>query len=77
MFFTRLATIAAFLALSMATLRFGLAVYGLQGTEETAILASRYLGTKNFGPVLDQSAVVAAFAVGLGVLADISRAFRR
>lgn len=77
MFFTRLATIAAWLALSMATFRFGLAIYGLQGSEEAALLATRYLGTRSFGPVLDQAAVVAAFAIGLGVLAEISRTFRR
>lgn len=77
MFFTRLATIAACLALAMATFRFGLGIYGMQGTEEAVFFATRYLGTKSFGSVLDQAAVGAAFAIGLGVLAEISRAFRR
>lgn len=77
MFFTRLATIAAWLAFSTAAFRISLAVYGLTGTEEAAFFATRYLGTKNFGPALDQAAVMAAFAIGLGVLAEISRALRR
>lgn len=76
MLFTRLGAVVAWLALSLAAFRSGLAIYGIQSAE-AALLASRYLGTQQFGSVLDQAAVVAAFAIALGILAEISRALRR
>lgn len=77
MFFTRLATIAAWLTLVVAAIRVVLALYGMQGTKEATFFAARYLGTENFGLALDQTVVAVAFTIGLGVLAEISRAFRR
>lgn len=80
MFFTRLGTIAAWLAFLMAAFRIGMAsfiVFGLEATEDKAFWASRYLGSKNTGEVIDQALVVAACAIALGILVEISRAVRR
>lgn len=78
MIFTRLGTIAAWLGMVMAAGRFAIAVYALTLPSEAASqISSRYLGTANPALVLDQAAVVFAFALALGVLVEISRAVSR
>lgn len=52
-------------------------VFGLKATEDKAFWASRYLGSKNTGEVIDQALMVAACAIALGILVEISRAVRR
>lgn len=78
MIFTRLGTVVAWIAMLMAVARFAIAVYALTLPSEAANqISSRYLGTTNLAAVLDQAAVVFAFALALGVLVEISRAVRR
>lgn len=78
MVFTRLGTIAAWLALIMAAGRIGIAIYitfGISITEEARAWAGRYLG-QSPAQAIDHAAIVAACAIALGVLVEISRAAR-
>jgi hypothetical protein len=78
MFFTRLGTIAAWLALIMAAGRIGIAIYiitSISSAEEARSWAARYLGTSP-AQAIDQAAIVAACALALGILVEISRAVR-
>ena len=78
MIFTRIGTVVAWLAMLMAAGRFALAIYALTLPSDAASqISSRYLGTANPALVLDQAAVVFAFALALGVLVEISRAVGR
>lgn len=79
MFFTRLGTFAAWLALIMAAGRIGISIYiitGIPNAEEARAWAARYLG-QSPAQAIDQAAIVAACAVALGILAEISRGLRR
>lgn len=79
MFFTRLGTIAAWLALIMAAGRIGIAIYvitNIPNAEEARAWAGRYLGTSP-AQAIDQAAIVVACAIALGILVEISRAVRR
>lgn len=80
MFFTRLGTLVAWLALLLAVARIGVAVFILWGTRDAEVAASwtaRYLGTKSTGQAIDQAGTVIAFAIILGILTEISRSVRR
>jgi ABC-type nickel/cobalt efflux system permease component RcnA len=80
MFFTRLGTIAAWLGFLAAAFRIGTAlfiVFGVTAAEDKAFMAARYLGSKSTGAVIDQALIVAACAIALGILVEISRAVRR
>lgn len=79
MFFTRLGIIAAWLTLIMAAGRFGMAIYiitSIESAEVAKVWASRYLG-QHPAQALDHAFVVAAFAIALGILAEISRSLRQ
>lgn len=79
MFFTRLGIVASWLALIMAVGRIGVAIYiinGIPNAEDARAWTSRYLGMSP-AQAIDQAAVVAAFAIALGILVEISRAVRR
>ncbi|MFD1942732.1 hypothetical protein [Paradevosia shaoguanensis] len=79
MFFTRLGTVAAWIALIMAASRTGIALYiifGISNAEEARAWAARYLG-QSPAQALDQALIVAACAIALGVLVEISRALRQ
>ena len=79
MFFTRLGTVAAWLAFIMAAFRIGMAlfiVFGVKAAGEKALLAARYLGSNSTAEVIDQALIVAACAIALGILVEISRAVR-
>tara|TARA_R110002124_G_scaffold10096_9_gene50938 strand:+ start:6138 stop:6383 length:246 start_codon:yes stop_codon:yes gene_type:complete len=79
MFFTRLGTIAAWLALIMAAGRIGIAIYivsSIPNAEEARIWAARYLG-QSPAQAIDQASIVAACAIALGILVEISRALRQ
>lgn len=78
MFFTRLGTIAAWLALIMAAGRIGISIYiisGIPNAEEARAWAARYLG-QSPAQAIDQAAMVAACAIALGILVEISRSAR-
>lgn len=78
MFFTRLGAVAAWLTLIMAAGRIGIAIYivtGIPSTEEARVWAARYLG-QSPAQAIDQAAMVAACAIALGILVEISRAVR-
>ena len=79
MLFTRLGAIAAWLALIMAAGRIGIAIYiisSISNAEEARAWAGRYLG-QSPAQAIDQASIVAACAIALGILAEISRAVRR
>lgn len=79
MFFTRLGTVAAWLALLMAAGRIGIAIYiisSIPNAEEARAWAARYLG-QSPAQAIDRAAMVAACAIALGVLVEISRTLRR
>lgn len=79
MVFTRLGTIAAWLALIMAGSRIGIAIYiifGISNAEKARAWAARYLG-QSPAQAIDHAAIVAACAIALGILVEISRAVRR
>ena len=78
MLFTGLGTVAAWLALIMAAGRIGIAIYiitGIPNAEEARAWAARYLG-QSPAQAIDQAAMVAACAIALGVLVEISWAVR-
>lgn len=78
MLFTRLGTVAAWLALFMAASRIGIAIYiitSIPSAEEAKAWAARYLG-QSPAQAIDQASIVAACAIGLGILVEISRAVR-
>ncbi|KQN72391.1 hypothetical protein ASE94_07715 [Devosia sp. Leaf64] len=79
MFFTRLGTIAAWLALVMAAGRIGISIYiitSIPNAAEARAWAARYLG-QSPAQAIDQALVIAACAIALGILVEISRAVRR
>lgn len=79
MFFTRLGTVAAWLALIMAAGRIGIAIYistSISSAEEARAWAARYLG-QSPAQAIDQASIVVACAIALGILAEISRAVQR
>lgn len=79
MLFTRLGTVAAWLALIMAASRIGIAIYiitSISNAEEARAWAGRYLG-QSPAQAIDHASVVAACAIALGILVEISRAVRR
>lgn len=79
MFFTALGTIAAWFGFVMAAGRIGLAMYilfGIPNAEDARFWASRYLGQPPANAI-DQAAIVAACAIALGILVEISRSVRR
>ncbi|WP_152565846.1 hypothetical protein [Devosia riboflavina] len=70
---------AAWLALLMATGRIGISVYiitSVPNADEARAWAARYLGQAP-AQAIDQAAMVAACAIALGILVEISRAVRR
>ena len=78
MLFTRLGTVAAWLALIMAASRIGIAIYiitSLPNAEEAKAWAARYLG-QSPAQDIDQASIVVACAIALGILVEISRAVR-
>lgn len=79
MFFTRLGMVAAWLALFMAAGRTGIAIYiisSIPNADEARAWAARYLG-QSPAQALDHAAMVAAGAIALGILVEISRGLRR
>lgn len=80
MFFTRIGTLIAWLALLLGAARVGVAVFiatQSQNAAEAAAFTARYFGSKTTGEVIDQSALVMALAVALGILAEMSWSVRR
>lgn len=78
MFFTRLGTFAAWLALIMAAGRICVAIYitvGIASAEEARAWTGRYLG-QSPAQAIDQASIVAACAIAMGILVEISRAVR-
>lgn len=79
MFFTRLGTIVAWLALILGALRFGIGFYvgSIDESQARAIAQARYLFSTSPGTAINQGSVLIAVAIAMGILVEISRAVRR
>jgi hypothetical protein len=77
--FTKIRIVGAWLVLIAGGLRLATAFYIalMDDRSQAAMLASRYLGSKSTGDVIDGTLTVIAFAVTIGILCEISRAIRR
>jgi hypothetical protein len=78
LFFTRLGTLLAWLAFVVGALRFGSAFYvgSIEEPVMRAALAARY-GVSSPGAAINQASIVIAVAIGLGILAEISKAIHK
>ena len=77
MFFTRLATVAAWIALVAGMFDFGLGwVVDLNRTNPN-FDAARYLGSRTSGEAIDQGVLAITIGIVLGVLVEIHRSIRR
>jgi len=78
MFFTRLGTILAWLALFFGALRVALGIVIASTAEGVGpVFSPRYLGSKSTGEAIDQGLMMVVFAVSLGIIVEISRSLRR
>ena len=76
LFFTRLGTVAAWLALALGAMRIVAGII-VASSDNPEILGPRYLGSSTSGQAIDQGIMVLLFAIALGMLAEISRSVRR
>ncbi|MBN15511.1 MAG: hypothetical protein CMJ15_09885 [Pelagibacterium sp.] len=72
MFFTKLGIIVARLALFLGAFRVATGLFFAFNRDATDF-AARYLGSKTSGQAIDQGLLMIAFAIVLGILAEISR----
>lgn len=75
MFFTRIGGVIAWLAFAVGALRM-LMAFSIAQSEDYAVQARRYLGSKTPGEAIDQGLMVLLFGIGLGILVEISRSVR-
>ena len=72
MFFIRLGTVVAWVALIIGLMQFGLGFYvASQGAADRAAMAARYLGSGSTGAAINQGLFVFMIGLALGILATI------
>lgn len=72
MFFTTCGRIVAWVAFVAGLSRIGLSLLALASDDPT-LVARHYLGSRKIGEYIDQGIYVVLFAIGLGILTEISR----
>lgn len=73
MFFTKLGTIVAWMAFVLGVFRVATGFVVASNLDTAGFDAARYIGSSTSGRAIDQGLMMIAFAIGLGILAEISR----
>ncbi len=73
MFFTKLGTIVAWMAFVLGVFRAATGFVVASNLDTAGFDAARNIGSSTSGRATDQGLMMIAFAIGLGILAEISR----
>jgi hypothetical protein len=75
-FFTKVGLVVAWLGIVLSVMQFALAWIVFFNLDTPGFDAARYIGSSNPGRMVNQSLLVFAIALALGIVAEISRSIR-